>query len=80
MPPRSWGLTVDHGGGQDGGHAGLLWQQLDVRVQRGRVRRLAGLRFHRVVVGDGRRLRHHEGAHGLVLPQGARRPAPQSFI
>lgn len=78
LHPR--GLTVHHGGGQDGGHAGLLRQQLNIRVQCGRVRRLARLRFHRLVVGDGRRLCHHEGTHGLVLPQGTRRPAPQGFI
>lgn len=72
-------LTVDHGGGQDGGHAGLLWQQLDVRVQRRRVQGLAGLRFH-PVVGDSRRLCHHEGAQGLVLPQRTRCPAPQRFV
>lgn len=33
-------LTVDHGGRQDGRHAGLLRQQLDVGVQRRRVERL----------------------------------------
>lgn len=77
--PRVPALTVDHSSGQDGGHAGLLWQQLDVRVQRRRVRGLAGLRFH-PVVGDSWWLRHHKGAQGLVLPQRARRAAPQGFV
>ena len=55
-------LTVNNSCGQDGRHAGLLREELDVRVQRRRVQRL--LLHHGLLLSDEAERRREPGQQG----------------